>query len=84
MQASFVSQNKIFLEESVACVECRDDSLQNHLDTHFAGKSADFLARAVVWASKNGYLELVRYLVEKGANFEAFDNEAVREASRHG
>ncbi|AGF85729.1 repeat protein [Moumouvirus goulette] len=36
------------------------------------------------WASKKGYLEVVQYLVECGANIHALDDLALREASENG
>ena len=39
---------------------------------------------AVKYASRNGYLEVVKYLVSKGADVTAGDNYAMRWASRNG
>ena len=39
---------------------------------------------AVRYASENGHLEVVKYLVEKDSDFQVGDNHAVRFASRNG
>ena len=36
------------------------------------------------WASENGHLEVVRYLVEQGANIHANNDYAIRWASENG
>ena len=38
----------------------------------------------LVWASENGHLETVKYLVDNGADIRADDNFAVRQASSCG
>ena len=39
---------------------------------------------ALQWASQNGHLEVVQYLVEQGADIHAYDDYALRMASWHG
>ena len=39
---------------------------------------------ALRWASKNGHLEVVKYLVENKANIHAQNDEALRLASENG
>ena len=38
----------------------------------------------LIWASRNGHLDIVKYLVGKGANIHADDDEALRLASHYG
>ena len=83
MQESFTSQNKLFLVACATCAEQSDDSTKS-LDAYFAGKSADFDVRATMWASQNGHIKLVKYLVEKGADFRYDNNYAIRWASENG
>ena len=42
------------------------------------------LEEAVIVASSNGHLEIVKYLVNLGVDFQAVDNQAVRLASKNG
>lgn len=48
--------------------------------------NADIIAnnQTVKYASANGYLEVVKYLHENGADITAFGNYAVRSASKNG
>ena len=39
---------------------------------------------AVSFASKNGHLQVVKFLVENGADIHANDESALRHASKHG
>ena len=39
---------------------------------------------ALDWASKNGYLEIVKYLIENGADIRAYDDRALQLASKNG
>ena len=42
------------------------------------------LNEELLWASENGYLEVVKLLIENGADVSAKDNYALRWASRYG
>ena len=41
-------------------------------------------SKVLIDAAKNGHLDVVRYLVERGADVHADDDEAMRWASRNG
>ena len=42
------------------------------------------LNEELLWASENGHLEIVKLLIENGADVSAKDNEAFRMASENG
>ena len=55
--------------------------------TSYRGRDIDITANdnsAIIWASENGHLKVVKYLVSQGADVTADDNYAVQLASENG